>query len=478
MSSKGNRVAFGLADQEDTDRNAAIRRSLAFLAALTPTEALAHASGRGFVLLLPTEAMQWTGAAAVALSFALIALLPARALTVLFREWTIRVPALPRIETLVSVLGLVFWTALVVVGFTGARDPLANPLPLTVWTLIWVGLTILCAVFGNIWAAINPWSGLVRLIALPPLLSLPQRIGYAPALLGLIAFGWFEIVDLAPDDPARLAQAVAVYWLVTLLAMLMFGERVWMQRGEFLNVFFGFIGRLAPIRFQRESLSLSLPGAGLVHAPPPTLSGAVFILFALATVSFDGLSETWWWLSQLSINPLEFPGRSAVVAPNTLGLFGACALLTTLFIISLAIGRALTGPPPHLSQAISRLALSIIPISLAYHFAHYLVALLVNGQYALATATDPLATGADYLGLGTFYVTTSFLNTQATVEIIWRVQSIAIIVGHVIAVLVAHRMAHDLWHTPKRAAIGQIPLAILMVGYTFFGLWLLASPTA
>jgi tellurite resistance protein TehA-like permease len=179
LSSKGNRVAFGLADQEDTDRNAAIRRSFAFLAALTPTEALAHASGRGFVLLLPTEAMQWTGAAAVALSFALIALLPARALTVLFREWTIRVPALPRIETLVSVLGLVFWTALVVVGFTGARDPLANPLPLTVWTLIWVGLTILCAVFGNIWAAINPWSGLVRLIALPPLLSLPQHIGYA-----------------------------------------------------------------------------------------------------------------------------------------------------------------------------------------------------------------------------------------------------------------------------------------------------------
>ena len=50
-------------------------------------------------------------------------------------------------------------------------------------------VTCLCAVFGNVWAAINPWSGLVRLIGIPAPLRLPDRIGYAPALIGLIAFG-------------------------------------------------------------------------------------------------------------------------------------------------------------------------------------------------------------------------------------------------------------------------------------------------
>ena len=30
---------------------------------------------------------------------------------------------------------------------------------------------------------------------------------------------------------------------------------------------------------------------------------------------------------------------------------------------------------------------------------------------ALAAASDPFATGADYLGLGTYYVTTGFFNT-------------------------------------------------------------------
>ena len=446
-------------------------------------EALAHASGRGFVLLLPTETMQVAGTAAVALSFALIAFTPATLLRALFKEWQIAEFPLPRIETILSLASLLFWLALVVIGFIGARDPLANPLPLTVWTLLWTGFTFFCAVFGNLWAILNPWTGLARLIGpeKPPL-KLPDRFGYAPALIGLFAFGWFEIVDIAPDDPTRLAQAIAAYWLITLLGIMAFGERVWMKRGEFLSVFFGFIGRLAPLRLSRSDgrvkATLSLPGAGLVNGPTPSLSGALFILCALATVSFDGLSETWWWLGQLNINPLEFPGRSAVVTQNSLGLLATCATLTFAFFLSLALGLIITGKPPTLIETICRLSLSIIPISLAYHFAHYLVAFLVNGQYALATATDPMATGADWLGLGQFYVTTSFLNTQGTVETIWRTQSGAIIAGHIIAVCVAHRIALDLWDGERRAAIAQIPLALLMLAYTFFGLWLLASPTA
>ncbi len=458
---------------------------IALLSLIVATEAVAHASGRGFVLLLPVETMQWSGTVAIALSFLLIALVPPGVLRGLFREWLLPGVRMPPMEVAISLLGLAFWAVLVGAGFNGARDPLSNPLPLTLWTLVWVGLALVCAFIGNVWAVLNPWSGLARVLGAKPVLALPEWVGYAPALAGLFAFGWFEIVDLAPDDPARLARAVAVYWLITFAGIMVFGERDWMARGEFLNVFFGFIGRLAPLRMtrmadapERVQVTLSMPGAGLVSGPVPPLSGALFILCALATVSFDGMSETWAWLGGLGINPLEFPGRSAVVVQNSLGLIGAGALLTGVFVLSVGAGIAVTGRPPRLSPALSRLALSVIPISLAYHFAHYLVALLVNGQYALVAASDPLGTGADWMGLGQFYVTTSFLNVQESVELIWRVQSLAIIIGHAIAVCVAHRVALDLWPTPRRATLGQIPLGALMVGYTFFGLWLLAQPTA
>ena len=49
-------------------------------------------------------------------------------------------------------------------GFVGSRDPLANPLPLFVWTVWWIGFTYLHAAFGNLWAHVNPWTGLYRLL--------------------------------------------------------------------------------------------------------------------------------------------------------------------------------------------------------------------------------------------------------------------------------------------------------------------------
>jgi len=94
--------------------------------ALWTGEVLAHASGRGFVLLLPTETMQFAGTTAVALSFALIAFTPAKVLHVLFREWHLFKFPLLNIETALSLLGLLFWTTLVVAGYIGARDPLGD----------------------------------------------------------------------------------------------------------------------------------------------------------------------------------------------------------------------------------------------------------------------------------------------------------------------------------------------------------------
>ena len=54
----------------------------------------------------------------------------------------------------------------------------------------------------------------------------------------------------------------------------------------------------------------------------------------------------------------------------------------------------------------------------------------------------------------------------------------AIISGHVLAVLVAHGFAWRLHPQPSRAALSQFPLTVLMIAYTVFGLWLLATPTA
>ncbi len=448
--------------------------------ALAPAEALAHAGQRGFVLLLPTEWWTLAGVAAVALTAAASAAAPPGLLAALFRpRLLLRRPALPGAQTLSLAAAALLWL-LIAAGFFGSRDPLANPLPLTIWTLWWVGFTLATAVLGDLWAGVNPFAGphaLLRRRLGPAPLALPGWLDAWPAVALLLAFGWFELVSLAPEDPAVLARAVALYWLGTMAGLALFG-RDWLARCEPFTVFFRLIAGLAPVWTDREgarvAMRCGLPGARLLAAAAPSPAAAALILLALSTVTFDGLKATFFWLALIGENPLEFTGRSAVTAQNTAGLIGAWVALGGAFALAVWIGARLSGG--RFGAAFLRQAPALAPIALGYHFGHYLTVLLVNGQYALAAATDPLSQGMDLLGVGPVVVTTGFFFEEGSVRRIWLTQAGAVVGGHLIAVLMSHRAALALAPDPRAAALAQAPLAVLMTLYTLLGLWLLSAP--
>lgn len=455
------------------------RAAAAMLLALPGGPVWAHASEQGFVLLLPTDVYSYSGAATVALTVLLIAILPDAVLPALFRPLRLIRLNPRRLPLWTSGLSTLVVVWLVWTGLTGPRDPLSNPLTLLIWTIWWIGLVSLQGLFGDLWRWINPWSGVLALIRLglgrvPPL-RLPARLGHVPAIVTFLGFGALLMADPAPADPGRLARFVGVYWMVTLLAALLFGPR-WMHRGEGLSVMMRSYARTAPLGRSRGRVALGLPGWRIHAGRVPPVGLALFILILLGSGSFDGLNETFWWLGVLGINPLEFPGRSAVILPNLLGLLAANAALVAVFALTVRLGLMLSGVRLGLVRAICIFAPSILPIALGYHVAHYLPSFLVDSQYALAALNDPFATGADLLGLGTFYVTTGFFNTADSVRVIWLSQAGAVVVGHVLAVILAHGLAVRHFGTARRAMLAHAPLAFFMVGYTLFGLWLLASP--
>ncbi len=374
--------------------------------------------------------------------------------------------------------------ALVAIGFVGSRDPLSNPLPLMVWTVFWIGLTLLHGIVGNIWWWIDPWYAPWRIISRLARIrphDLPLAWGYWPAVAQFLGFAWFELVYPAPDDPARLAAVVGSYFMINLLAMLVFGHDAWSRRGECLSVFLRMIGRLAVVEGSEpkagtRAVSLCLPGAKLVGAKPLPLSGTFFLLLALSTVSFDGLMRTFFWLGMWGVNPLEFPGRTAMLPSSSVGLVLTFAMLAAAFLAAVALGDRL-AKGEGFARAAGSLVWSIIPISMAYHFSHYLTALVVNGQYALAALSDPLMNGADLFGTAGMHVQAGVLMGAHSAWVVWNVQAAAIVGGHLLAVLVAHVIAYRLYGSARSATISQLPLALLMVSYTVFGLWLLSSPT-
>jgi len=239
--------------------------------------ALAHSAERGFVMLLPTGYVIGGGALAVAVSFAGVVLLPPRLVECAF-ACRLRLGAVPAISpVLTSLLSALILLALIAVGFMGSRDPLQNPLPLTVWTVWWVGVVLLHAVLGNLWAWLNPFSGPYALLdrlsggrLAAHRLPAGRLWPFWPAFVIFLAFAWFQLVAPAPDDPARLAAAASIYWLATLLAVCLFGPNEWLAKADPFAVFLELVAAVSPFQLassERSGLYLRVPGAGLADRP-------------------------------------------------------------------------------------------------------------------------------------------------------------------------------------------------------------------
>ncbi len=436
-----------------------MRAAIAFaLVAIPATAALAHTGQRGHVMLLPTHLYILGGAIAVAVSFAVLAFVPRGSPGTKVHEinftpprWLCHVP---------SLLSLALLTLLIAAGYLGPPDPLSNPLPGFIWALWWVGFTFLCVVLGNLWPLVNPWSGLAGLTNARPIFAYPAWLAQWPAVLSFAGFAWFELVHPAPQDPRILAAAVSAYVILTFAGMAMFGARDWLNSAEGFSVFFRMIGSLSPLQWHTNGLRIVWPGSGLLTFRVPDASAMAFILLSLSAVSFDGLSRTFAWAGLIGVNPLEFPGRSAVLSANTLGLAASFLALSAAYCIAAALGRL----------PLRGFAVSLIPIAVGYHLAHYLPTFPVDALHALKALSDPFGTGLDLLGTAAIAPPTSFFAASAASTLLFQIQTALIVLAHIVAVLTARRLSGP------GGAMREVPLTLLMIAYTMFGLWLLSAP--
>ncbi len=233
-----------------------------------------------------------------------------------------------------------------------------------------------------------------------------------------------------------------------------------------------------------RDLDLSPPGA------------AAFVLVALSTVSFDGFLRTYAWLGLNGVNPLEFPGRSAMVGVNTIGLVGAAMVFLAVYSAVMAIGsfgndrpvgwaepakpsattNANAGLRAAMRPSAQAYAISIIPIAFGYHLAHYLPAFPLDALNALKALSDPFATGANLLGLSAIEPPQSLTAGHVAATLVYRIQTAIIVAAHVMAVIVAHGVATRLAGEARGTLRRELPLTLLMIGYTALGLWLLSTP--
>jgi hypothetical protein len=227
---------------------------------------------------------------------------------------------------------------------------------------------------------------------------------------------------------------------------------------------------------------LRLPGAGLAGEHPRALGEIAFVLVVLATVTFDGLSETPPWnaaVAWLAHNPSARPalfwlddlGVDILMAAKTLGLLLTALAFFAVFTIVCKL-TALVGGGVSGRQAMRAFALSFLPIAIAYHAAHYLSYLMMAGQLAISLASDPFGWGWDLFGTRDRPIDIGVISMKA----VWYIAVVSIVVGHVISVTLAHVEALRLFPTRRAAMLSQLPMLALMVAFTSTSLWILSQP--
>jgi hypothetical protein len=358
-------------------------------------------------------------------------------------------------------------TAYVALAMVFGKDDALNPSAATVYVLFWVGVPLLSLLVGPVWRLVNPIRTLqlmlARLVRTDPRVGLarvPQWLGYWPAAISLLSFVWLELVPRESNTTlATLRLYFAAYLAVHLFAATVFGSR-WFDRGDGFEVFSSLLGRLSLLGRRGDGrLVVRSPLNGVAGvATAAGLFGVVGVL--LGGTVFDSLSAHLAWVDFVQTGPL--PPHLA----STLGLVVTVSLVTAAFTGAAALTGLGAGRAP--LETAAEFAHSIVPIVAGYFIAHYWSLLVIVGQQAVIQLSDPLGTGANWLGTGgrTANLTLAGATTTAVIQVC------AVVAGHVVGVVLAHDRAVAL--LPRRhAVLGQIPLLVLMVGYTVMGLLLL-----
>ncbi|MEV3905228.1 hypothetical protein AB0K11_23145 [Mycobacterium sp. NPDC050551] len=436
------------------------------------TAILAHGLGGSTDLPIPFTYALIGAAWALTFTFAVVALAwrtprfdpdkPGRALP----QWVTTAVDAPATRWVLAAAALAFTGWVAMAAFFGP-DGADNPLPGVFYVLIWVGVPALSLLIGPVWRAVSPVRSAFRVATLGRARTgrpYPERLGYWPAAAGLFAFVWLELASADPGSLQAIRTWLVIYLAVVVAGTLWWGPR-WPARADPFEVYSVVASRLSPMHRVRDTGRIAIGNPFDHLLTLPVRGGTVAVLAVLlGSTAFDSFSATPAFRTFVDDHTSSAAAATLVRTAGLLVFAGVVA--GTFWLAARATGgvdRALRRRLPGL------MAHSLIPIVIGYIFAHYLTYLIERGQQTVIRLADPLDRGWNLLGLGdaeVSYLLSMHPAVLATLKVGF------VVAGHIAGVIAAHDRALRLLPRAHQLT-GQLAMMLVMVGYTFMGLYLL-----
>lgn len=478
------------------------RAGLTAAASLLPAATFAHAFTQPYTLPVPFFLYATGAGAALVLSFVIVGLFasaPSLArVSVPAQAGSAAAPKCGLPLRLGRAVSLALLLLAIVSGLFGTQRALGNFNMTFFWIVFVLGVPYAVALLGDFYAAINPWKVLVEGLERAGLafggrMQTPQRWGYTAALLFYMAFIWIEL--FGRFQPRGLSLALLTYTLLNVAGAWWLGKKAWFQYGEFFGVLLRLIGRLSPwarpwdpeeAREQGSRSRWRAPFVGLLEEPVRHGSLVIFILFMLSSTAFDGLHATlpfatifWKWIYPTIAPWFSYaPGQQYAMSTTLYYAWQWCTLIVSpilylaVFVGFVWIAQRITGAAVSLGALVLRFTAALVPIAFVYHVTHYYTLLLAQGGQIVRLVSDPFGWGWNLFGTAKLPIEPFVVE----VDTIWHTQVGLILAGHIVSVYLAHVEALRCFPSPRRAALSQLPLLVLMVLFTTLGLWILSLP--
>jgi len=445
-----------------------------FALLLVPAAASAHAFGQQYTLPLPLSLYMVGAGAALVASFAILGLFshPGGHTRTYVKEDSISESLSRGISLVLRILGMLIFFFALGTAFFGSVEAGENPSLFLFWIGLLLMVTYASAIVAGLWKRLDPFRALARLVLgkhYEPLFVFPEWLRYVPALTVYLSILWLELLSFgAGSIPHNIGYTLLGYLALTLFGVGLFGYKQWFRYGDFFSVFFGVVERFAPFQLNNRALTIAPPGERSLERAD-SLVFLVFILLMLSSTAFDAVRETQMWFDILSAHTLVLQNFELV---STMVLIVSPLAFLALYAAAISLMCVITKIPSRFSEMLLRFAFSLIPIVVAYNFAHYFTLILMEGQNFIPMLSDPLAQGWNLFGTADYVFDPGIIDAG----VVWYTQVGAILVGHIVATYIAHRIALREFASRAHIILGQIPMLVLMIFYTGFGLWILSLP--
>lgn len=430
-----------------------------------PLTVSAHGIGEVYALPVPLRYYLLGAGFVIAVSFFLIAaFLGKEKKEGEMTEKIIAVPWLPRLLKVLKAIGLFLLFLTIATGIFGVQLSQVNFAPVFFWVYFLIGMGILSLFIGNIWDKLNPWKILSNRIKANVKTS---NISGGVGILLLFMLFWWELISGHSFVPNFVGLILFLYTILNLGLSQYYKN--WFKVSEVFSVLYGFIGHLAYFHISDDNKSIirsskreTLTG----EAVPWWIIGIASVL--LAGASFDSLKESTMWeefVRSIGMSPYT-------QLPATLGLLLSGLFYFGTYSLAIWIMKKLTKAKESFHTHSRQFVLSLVPIAFGYVLAHNFSLVVVMSRRMFGMISDPFGFAWNLFGTANYVQGELLLGAKA----VWFIEIGLIVLAHIIGVMYAHILAKAIFKSNKLALKSQLPMIILMVGYTIIALWLLSLP--